>query len=69
MLIQPSLERLLEKVDSKFSLISMVSKRVRQLNTGWEALVDTKGMKPVTVALEEIVEGKISAKEPNIEEE
>ena len=70
MLTQPNLESLLEKVDSKFSLISMVSKRVRQLNIGWEALVDTKSMKPVTIALEEIVEGKIYAKDTqNMEEE
>jgi len=69
MLLQPSLESLLEKVDSKFSLISMVSKRVRQLNTGWEALVDNKGVKPVTVALEEIDRGKIYMKEQKNREE
>ncbi len=63
MLIKPSLETLLSRVDSKFSLISMVSKRVRQLNSGWESLVESKNLKPVTVALEEIAEGKISMKE------
>ncbi len=62
MLIKPSLEKLLLKVDSKFSLITMVSKRVRQFNTGWEPMIDVTGMKPVTAALNEIVEGKISMK-------
>ena len=69
MLIQPSLESLLTKVDSKFSLITMVSKRVRQLNLGWEPLVDTTNLKPVTVALNEIASGKISMREKDPKEE
>ncbi len=59
MLIEPNLELLLTKVDSKFSIVSMVSKRVRELNQGWEPLVNVGNLKPVGIALEEIAEGKI----------
>lgn len=61
-MVKPSLEVLLEKVDSKFSLITMVSKRARQLNNGYPKLVETASGKSVTIALEEIAEGKITEK-------
>ena len=59
MLIDPSLEILLTKADSKFSVVSMVSKRVRQLNSGWEPLIKVGDLKPVGIALKEIAEDKI----------
>jgi DNA-directed RNA polymerase subunit omega len=58
-MIEPSLEELLDKVDSKFSLITMVSKRARQLNSGFPKLVKTISKKNVTIALEEIAQSKI----------
>ncbi len=43
-------------------LINLVSKRVRQLNMGRPALVERKpGMREADVALQEIIEGKITA--------
>ena len=65
MLIDPSLEVLLTKADSKFSVVSMVSKRVRQLNSGWEPLVKVGDLKPVGIALKEIAEDKIVMKRDN----
>lgn len=61
-MIEPSLEVLLEKVDSKFSLITMISKRARQLNSGYTKLIVTNSVKPVTIALEEIAAGKVVLK-------
>ena len=58
-MIEPSLEDLLKEVDSKFSLITMVSKRARQLNSGYPRLIKSVSNKNVTVALEEIAQGKI----------
>jgi DNA-directed RNA polymerase subunit omega len=41
-------------------LINLVSKRVRQLNSGRPALVDRRpGMREADVALTEIIQGKI----------
>ncbi|MCL5773998.1 MAG: DNA-directed RNA polymerase subunit omega [Firmicutes bacterium] len=62
MLVSPSLDDLLEKVASKYELITMVSKRARQINVGSPRLVDTSSAKPVTIAMEEIVQGKIRAR-------
>jgi DNA-directed RNA polymerase subunit omega len=49
-------------------LINLVSKRVRQLNTGRPSLVDRRpGMREADVALLEIIQGKIKvglAEEP-----
>ncbi len=49
-------------------LINMVSKRVRQLNSGRHPLVDrTPGMGMADVALLEIIEGKVIVAEPDEE--
>ncbi len=69
MLIDPSLEVLLTKADSKFSVVSMVSKRVRQLNAGWEPLIKVGDLKPVGIALKEIAEDKIVMRRDNTPKE
>ncbi|MBR0518791.1 DNA-directed RNA polymerase subunit omega [bacterium] len=69
MLIDPSLEVLLTKADSKFSVVSMVSKRVRQLNAGWEPLIKVGDLKPVGIALKEIAEDKIVMRKDNTPKE
>ncbi|MDN5293557.1 MAG: DNA-directed polymerase subunit omega [Eubacteriales bacterium] len=56
---QPSLDILLKKVDSKYTLVVAAAKRARALTEGEKKLVDTDATKPVTVALEEIAAGKI----------
>lgn len=58
-MIKPSLEELLDKVESKFSLVTIVSKRARQLNSGFVKMVKSQTTKNVSIALEEIAAGKI----------
>lgn len=53
------LDVLLNKVDSKYTLVVLVAKRAREILTGSEPLVECKSSKPVTIALEEIVQEKI----------
>jgi DNA-directed RNA polymerase subunit omega len=55
----PPLEDLLRKVDSKYTLVVGAAKRGRQLMEGHPKLVDTRSHKPVTIALQEIFEGKV----------
>ena len=55
----PSFKELMEKSDSRYELCMLVSKRSRKLVDGQKALVDTDMKKPVPVALEEVMEGKI----------
>lgn len=44
-------------VSSRYSIVMATSKRARQLISGDEALVDDKGKKPLSVAVEELDQG------------
>ncbi|NLL76962.1 MAG: DNA-directed RNA polymerase subunit omega [Clostridiales bacterium] len=46
-------------VNSRYSIVMATSKRARQLIAGEEALVDDEGKKPLSVAVEELNQGKI----------
>lgn len=52
--------------ESRYTLVMVAAKRARQLVEGDEPKVDTKASKPVTIALDEIAEGKIDYKTPNL---
>lgn len=57
-------------VSSRYSIVMATSKRARQIIAGDEELVDGKGKKPLSVAVEELNQGKVkitseeNAKEP-----
>lgn len=53
-MVNPSIDYLAEKVDSKYSLVILAAKRARELVAHAPKLVDTKSDKPVSVALEEV---------------
>jgi DNA-directed RNA polymerase subunit omega len=58
-MIYPSIDKLLEKVDSKYTLVIEAAKRGRQLRNGSKKLIDGHFSKEVTTALYEIERGKI----------
>ncbi len=58
-MINPILPVLLDKVDSKYSLVVAVAKRARQIVDGQSVLVEANSIKPVSIAMQEILEGKI----------
>ena len=64
MLIKPTLESLMTKVDSKYTLVTLAAKRARQLTDGDEPLVDVDTTKVVSIAMEEIEQGKITYEAP-----
>ncbi len=64
MLIKPTLESLMQKVDSKYTLVTLAAKRARELTDGDEPLVETDTKKVVSIAMEEIDQGKITYKAP-----
>ena len=45
MLIKPTLESLMTKVDSKYTLVTLAAKRARQLTDGDEPLVDVDDLR------------------------
>jgi DNA-directed RNA polymerase subunit omega len=69
-LMQPRVERLLGKVDSKFTLVTLASMRAREINDYYNQLgeglgrivppqVTSTSRKPLSIALEEIDADKI----------
>ncbi len=59
MMVKPTVGELLTKVDNRFRLVIATSKRARQIATGSEILTDADDEAPVTLAADEIAEGKI----------
>ena len=64
MLIKPTLESLMTKVDSKYTLVTLAAKRARLVTDGDEPLVDVDTTKVVSIAMEEIDQGKITYEAP-----
>lgn len=61
MMCYPSIDSLVKKVDSKYTLVTLAAMRARELTDGQPSLIDNaKNKKPATVALEEIYEDKIT---------
>lgn len=60
MMCYPSIDSLVKKVDTKYTLVTLAALRARELTDGSPALLDDNGKKPVTVALEEVYKDKIS---------
>lgn len=66
-MLNPSFEGVLKEGDSRYTLVSLVSKRSRQLIEGASPLIETDSKKPVSIAMEEIIAGKITYKNPSID--
>jgi DNA-directed RNA polymerase subunit omega len=58
----PSLEKALEQISSRYILVVLAAKRSRQLNRGAQPQVETKRRKWTSVALEEVIAGKVQPK-------
>lgn len=61
MMIYPPITELVDKTGSKYTLVIETAKRARQLVSGALALSDVKSSKEVTIAVNEIYEGKVEA--------
>ena len=59
MIIKPTVTELLEKIDNRFELVILVSKRARQIAEGQVPLTKVKEKSAVTIAANEIAEGKV----------
>ena len=79
-MVNPPIEGLLETADSKFRLVTVSSKRARQINSYFGQLgeglgasippqVTSTSRKPLSIAFEELAAGKIEAVEPPDEPE
>ena len=60
-MIYPSIDEMLEKVDSKYTLVTIASKRARQLKENGDLLITRPiSYKHVGTSLEELNAGKIT---------
>jgi DNA-directed RNA polymerase subunit omega len=81
-MMYPPIEALLDKVDSKFTLVTLAARRAREINLYFNHLsvgqgsivppqVTSVARKPLSIAMEEIAAGKVgySRPEPGAEAE
>jgi DNA-directed RNA polymerase subunit omega len=74
---EPRIDDLLDKVDSKYSLVVLGAKRAREINSYYQQLGEGRGefvpplvestglrSKPLSIALDEIAEGKVGYERP-----
>lgn len=59
MIIKPTVTELLEKVNNRFELVIATSKRARQIAEGAMQLTNVNEKSTVTLAANEIAEGKV----------
>ncbi len=58
-MIDPSIDLLLQKVDSKYTLVVLAAKRARKIMEGDAKMIDCHSNKPVSIALQEIAKEKL----------
>jgi DNA-directed RNA polymerase subunit omega len=76
-MIEPKIDDLLSAVDSKYSLVILAAKRAREINSYYSQLGEGRGEyvpplvesgglrnKPLSIALQEVSEGKITFERP-----
>ena len=60
-MLYPPVADLLKKVDSRYLLVNLVAHRARQIAAEAEAFQEDLPEKPVTMAIEEVADGELSA--------
>ena len=77
-MIEPRIDDLLANVDSRFTLVVLAAKRAREINSYYSQLGEGRAefipplveaglqAKPLTVALQEIAERKVTATRPEV---
>ena len=59
-MLYPPVAELLKNVDSRYLLVNVVARRARQIAAEAEALQEELPEKPVTMAIQEVAEGKLT---------
>ena len=60
-MLYPPVADLLKNVQSRYLLVNVVAQRARQIAQDAEQMQEELPKKPVTMAIEEVAEGKLSA--------
>lgn len=60
MIVKPTVGQLLTKAQNRYELVIATARRARQIATGDEVKTSVKEESPVTLAANEIAEGKVT---------
>ena len=66
MMLEPPMNKLLQQVPSRYMLVNVVAQRARQVASEAEDAGISLEDKPVTIAIREVAEGKISPDQDTI---
>lgn len=67
MMLYPAMNKLTANVPNRYLLVNVVSRRARQIAQEAEDAGEKLDVKPVTLAIHEVADGKISAAASDIE--
>ena len=59
MMVKPTVSELLKKADNRYELVIATARRARQIAMGDKTMTNVKEESPVTLAANEIAEGKV----------
>lgn len=59
MLIDPPIDKIVEKVGNKYALVGLLSKRSRTLMEKRHDYLEQENINPVSLAAKEVVDGKV----------
>lgn len=65
MIVKPTVNDLLEKATNRYELVIATARRAREIAAGDKPKTDVKEDSPVTLAANEIAEGKVQIKDNN----
>lgn len=60
-MLYPAMSRLLEHVNSRYLLVNVIARRARQISIESEINHEPLTDKPVTIAIREVADGKLTA--------
>ncbi|MDD7772110.1 MAG: DNA-directed RNA polymerase subunit omega [Faecousia sp.] len=60
-MLYPPMSELLKHIDSRYLLVNVVARRARQISIEAETFHEPISDKPVTLAIREVADGKLSA--------
>ena len=60
-MLYPPMSKLLENVNSRYLMVNVIAHRARQLSIEAEQFSETLPEKPVTMAIQEIADGELTA--------
>lgn len=67
MMVKPTVKELLKHAENRFALVIATSRRARQIASGDKKMTDVNAESPVTIAANEINEGKVEIYKANEE--